>query len=224
MDLFLALWGRERARSEPPPSPEALEAWFAQTMLHRVFNGGSFALGGRFYGAAWQQLPKAWRARILIDGEPVAELDYGSLHPRLAHHLLEGVEAPEDCYAGIPVAREIAKRAVSALLNMDDGTTRAPKWFRVEEAGMPWTGLVGHAARALPRIAHHLGTGLGLRLQRVDSDIAAAVMLRFAERGVPCLGVHDSFLVARRHAEELAGVMREVYRATTGFWPVISAG
>ena len=50
-------------------------------------------------------------------------------------------------------------------------------------------------------------TGIGLKLQRADSDIAEAVMLHFARQDVPCLGVHDSFLVPRQHAEELVQVM-----------------
>lgn len=225
-DLFEAISGHqkqrdEREKAELPLSPEAIEAWFAQTDVHRVFNRGDFACGGRFYGAAWQMMPGRWRKRILIDGQPVTELDFGSLHPRMAHHLLERVEAPADCYAGIQVDREIAKRTVSALLNMENGTSRPPLWFKVEEAGMRWASLVTLARAALPHIAHHFGTGAGLRLQRVDSEIAEAVMLHFAEREIPCLGVHDSFIVRQPHAEELAAVMRQVYRDRIRFEPVI---
>jgi hypothetical protein len=187
-----------------------------------VFNNGNFDLGGRFYGPSWQALPKAWRRRILIDGEAVTELDYGSLHPRMAHHLLERLDAPQDCYAGINAPREVAKQAVSALLNMENGTSSPPSWFRVQDAGMGWKALAKAAKDALPAIAHHFGTGAGLRLQRVDSDTAEAVMLHFADGGIPCLGVHDSFIVAERHAEELASVMRDAYLSRIGFEPVVA--
>jgi hypothetical protein len=221
--LWMALRGSKKARKEPPPSPDALDAWFAQTALHRVFNRGSFDLGGRFYGASWQLMSGEWRRRILIDGEAVMELDFGSLHPRMTHHLLERREAPEDCYAGIPVPRAIAKRAVSALLNMEGGTSRAPRWFRVDEVEMRWASLVVRAGDALPGIAHHFGTGAGLRLQRIDSEIAEAIMLHFADRDVPCLGVHDSFIVGQQHAAELEAVMRRAYRDRIGFEPFIPA-
>jgi hypothetical protein len=221
--LFDALWGPASA-SWRPASPTALAGWFAETALYRSFNRGSFDYGGRFYGAAWQQMPKAWRQRILIDGEAVVELDYGSLHPRLAHHLYERVDAPEDCYAAINAPRDLVKRAVSALLNMENGTARAPRWFKVGEAGMPWASLRAAIAVGLPRIAGHFGTGIGLRLQRVDSDIAERVMLHFADQGIPCLGVHDSFIVARKHSAGLEATMRDVYRNRIGFEPVIKAG
>jgi hypothetical protein len=74
--------GRRAHHRRPPPIADDPAAWFAQTVLYRVFNNGSFDLGGRFYGPSWQALPKAWRGRIQIDGEAVVELDYGSLHPR----------------------------------------------------------------------------------------------------------------------------------------------
>jgi hypothetical protein len=218
----VTLKGKRVRQRRPPPIADNPHAWFAQTALYRVFNNGSFDLGGRFYGPSWQALPKAWRARILIDGEPMVELDFGSLHPRMAHQLLEGVEGPQDCYASINPDREIAKRAVSAMLNMENGTSRPPGWFRVEDAGMRWPTLAKAAQEALPGIARHLGTGAGLRLQRVDSDIAEAVMLHFASRNIPCLGVHDSFIVAARYADELEAVMRAAYHSRIGFEPVIS--
>lgn len=221
--LFDVLWGEEHATWRPT-CPTALEGWFAETALRRIFNRGSFLFGGRFYGAAWQQMPKVWRNRILIDGEPVVELDYGSLHPRMAHHLYERVEAPEDCYAGIDAPREIAKKAVSALINMENGATRPPRWFTVKDAGMPWASLFSAIAAELPRIVPHFATGVGLQLQRVDSDIAEQVMLHFAERDIPCLGVHDSFIVAERHSADLEATMRQAYRSRVGFEPVIKAG
>lgn len=205
-----------------PASPAGIEIWFAQTWLHRVFNRGRFDHGGRFYGASWQSLGKEWRRRILIDDQPVTEMDFGSLHPRLAHHL-DGAEAPEDCYVGIHPDRALAKRAVAALLNAENGTTHPPRWFSVGKAGMPWSALVARAAETLPCTAKHFGTGIGLRLQRLDSDIAEDVMLHFAGGGRPCLGVHDSFLVAQEHGSELAEVMRQAYRKRVGWEPVIKA-
>lgn len=221
--LFDDLWGSGQAAWRPT-NPDAVEGWFAETQLHRSFSRGSFEVGGRFYGAAWQQMPKRWRQRILIDDEAVVELDYGSLHPRLLHHMYLRVEAPDDCYAGIDLPRDLAKRAVSMMLNAENGVARAPEWFRVDDAGMAWKAVRDAVTAGLPRLRPYFGTGIGLKLQRVDSDMAEQVMLHFAGQGIPCLGVHDSFLVAERHAEELEAVMREAYRSRAGYEPVIKPG
>ena len=61
-----------------------------------------FDLGGRLFGGWWQNLPKHERHRIRIDGEPVVDLDFASMFPRLAY-LKVGLAPPEgDLYAGIP--------------------------------------------------------------------------------------------------------------------------
>ena len=44
--------------------------------LYRVFNRGSFRLGGRLYGGWWQSVPnRSWplRKRLMVNGEPVVE-------------------------------------------------------------------------------------------------------------------------------------------------------
>jgi hypothetical protein len=208
----------------PGPSAQGLHAWFAQTQLYRVFSNGDFEQGGRFYGAAWQLLPnkkEQWRDRILIDGESVAELDYGAMAPRLALHKLAGVDAPRDLYELVPAPRDVVKVAINALLNMQGSTERPYKGFSKAEATMNWVGLVRAIHAGLPDLIPYFGTGVGLRLQRLDSNIAEDVMLHFAERDMVCLGIHDSFVVARRHKEELEQAMVEAYRRQVGRNPVV---
>jgi hypothetical protein len=50
-------------------------------------------------------------------------------------------------------------------------------------------------------------TGAGLALQRLDSDIAEAVMMEMRDRGTVVLPVHDSFLAPASKAAELEAVM-----------------
>jgi hypothetical protein len=48
----------------------------ARAQLHRVFNRGSFDLGGRFYGGHWQNIPSiGGRDEIKIDGKATTEID-----------------------------------------------------------------------------------------------------------------------------------------------------
>lgn len=46
----------------------------------RIYNNGSFKLGGRFYGSTIQGLPSKDRKRILIDGERTVEPDFKGHH------------------------------------------------------------------------------------------------------------------------------------------------
>ena len=56
-------------------------------------------------------------------------------------------------------------------------------------------------------IAQHFYTGVGLHLQRIDSDIAEKVILAFIALDVPILPLHDSFLVHNGYEGELPTVM-----------------
>lgn len=85
--------------------------------LRRIFNEG-FGRGGRFYaeGGAWQTLPKQERLRIVIDGEPVVEIDYAAFHPTLLYAEL-GLPAPTEPYAAPGFSRDLVKIAFNVILN-----------------------------------------------------------------------------------------------------------
>src|SRR5690606_31490510 len=90
------------------------------------------------------------------------------------------------------------------------------------KTGLSFNGaLFDLAASVHQPIAHHFGTDAGMRLMRYDSDIALAVMGSFAEQGIPILGVHDSFIVPRRHEPELRETMVREYVDLLGFVPVV---
>jgi hypothetical protein len=65
-------------------------------------------------------------------------------------------------------------------------------------------------------IEQHFQSGIGLRLQCLDSRIAEGVMLRFAEMGAACLPVHDSFIVHHGYEQDLKRIMREEYIRVMG--------
>ena len=63
-------------------------------------------------------------------------------------------------------------------------------------------------------IAHHFNTGIGLTLQRRDSDIALLVINTFVnELNRPIICVHDSFVVSVRDTESLILAMNDSYKA-----------
>ncbi len=62
-------------------------------------------------------------------------------------------------------------------------------------------------------IAHHFNTGVGLTLQRRDSDIALLVINTFVnELRRPIICVHDSFIVSVRDTESLILAMDDSYK------------
>jgi hypothetical protein len=62
----------------------------------------------------------------------------------------------------------------------------------------------------------------GLHFMRIDSQIALNVMHRLVAKGIPVLGIHDSFITAERHQEQLRTAMVECYRELLHFDPVIA--
>lgn len=188
-----------------------------QTWLYRVFNNGSFALGGRFYGGWWMALPKADRARLLLNGEGVVELDFVGLHPRLLYEQAgRPLPADVDPYA-LPgrlaaVPRDLVKRAFAQLLNATDGI-RAPKGARARlPRRVSWAQVLDGLEQAHAPIAGWFRKGEGLKLQALDACIAASVLHRMTRRGVPCLPIHDSFIVPASQALALEEVMAASYR------------
>lgn len=51
----------------------------------------------------------------------------------------------------------------------------------------------------------------------MDSQIADNVLHYFTKKDIPCLCVHDSFIVPVKYKDELENVMKEEYRKEMGF-------
>ncbi len=66
-------------------------------------------------------------------------------------------------------------------------------------------------------ISTYFNSGRGVELQYLDSCIAEAVLMHFTKQGIPCLCVHDSFIVQERYKDELFDVMKEEYKKKIGF-------
>ena len=182
------------------------------TDLYRVFNNGNFEQGGRFYGGWWIHAKKHLRHKITINSEQTIEADFKGLHPAIlfAKH---GLPIPPDPYALIPgvtentILRGPAKTTFLALMNAGRGGTREPKDFNEQEYGISAKAFRQTIKEAFPMLPSIFGTGQGLFLQREDSDLAERIMLYFADKSIAVLPVHDSFIVAERHREELVQVM-----------------
>jgi hypothetical protein len=197
-------------------------------------------------------LRKSERPTITFNGESSAELDFAALHPRMLYHLcgLDFRDDPYALWGDVPMTaqRDIAKFVLNSAINAKNvllachakaslmerrGNKSRPKTgrdlknARKIQAQLDETGLTFRAVLDLVRevhkpIASYFGTGAGAELMRLDSVIALDVMYRFARRGIPILGVHDSFIVPKSWHDELKYVMEECYQLRLGgFYPVV---
>jgi hypothetical protein len=212
---------------------EQLNFVINQKKLYRVFNEKSFERGGRFYGALYQYMPKGFRKDILINGEPAIELDYSAHHIRIPYHL-EGIDYRDDPYLALtddPEERKIFKKLLLVALN---ATTekKAIEAFRSECIETAWKtelsladesirGLLARARDQHKRIAGFIHSGKGRMLQNLDSRITEGILMRMTDMAIPCLPVHDSYIVPRQHEDRLRDVMGGTYKEAIGFEPVI---
>lgn len=201
--------------------------------LYRVFNNGSFEQGGRFYGADYQQLNEKARSNILINGNPVTEVDYCGLHINMLYNM-QGLPAVEDPYAvfdGSPL-RKLFKKALLITLNADSrrgavaafniGLKHDSKTRSLLKAHNMSTMKIYELIDAyFSSIRHYFYSGIGLTLMNKDSIIADNVLRHFTQKGIPCLCVHDSFIVEEQYSDELKKVMSDAYYNQFKFIPYL---
>ena len=203
-----------------------------QRSLHRVFNDPDLTTGGRFYGGWWQNIPREYRRYMVVNGKQMIELDYSNQHPSILY-AQEGVTRPADCYADVIKlhdlpqgitsndVRDMVKASFNAMLNSPKPLKQAPIGVKPSRFGLKWAD-VSEAIMAFHEpIAQHFYTGVGLRLQRMDSDIAEKVLLHFANKGIAILPLHDSFLMHHGYESWLEPVMRSAFEEVVGIYPKI---
>ena len=203
---------------------------FSRRSLYRVFNSHSLDIGGRFYGAFWHNMPKELRRYLLIDGKETVEVDYSSMHPAMLYAMAD-LDPPDDAYAAavdlleLPTnvdrnaVRSMVKQAFNAMLNALKPMNNAPDGIMPKVFGLKWRQVSDAVLKVHEPIAHHFYTGVGGKLQRMDSDIAEMVMLDFATYGIPILPVHDSFLMHHGYEEWLKASMEEAFFEVVGRKP-----
>jgi hypothetical protein len=210
----------------PPPFPEDLD--LGQPSLSRKFANGSFEDGGRFYDGWWQKIPSECRQYITINWEPTRELDYRTMVASILYSIvrqpLEGDAYELDEVDRTEENREIIKDSMFILINATAGfDVPDPLPTRSDDPStrLTWAQLTNAPKRRHAPIARYFGTGIGVKVQRTDSDIAEDVMLSMARQGILVLPVHDSFIVSWRHYERLEIEMGRAYREKLGVDPKI---
>ncbi|KQZ50477.1 hypothetical protein ASD54_09590 [Rhizobium sp. Root149] len=183
--------------------------------LYRVFNG-SWTKGGRFYGGWWQSVKSKDRQHFILDGKRTTEVDYEQLHPRLLY-ALAGEHLDGDAYTLLGWDRKLCKIAFNVLLN-------ASGYHEAHGALLPYLDGCEVSARDLihdikgrhPKVARYFHSGIGLRLQNVDSEMCRFVLAEMSvKKRITVLPVHDSFIVPETAKDELVVTMKTAFARAT---------
>ena len=191
--------------------------------VKRVFNGGSWELGGRFYGGWWQLIDKDLRSDIMINDKPTVEIDYKSMHIALLMAQIKQKSNYDPYTLSKSVfpnrndldQRSVVKQLVLMALNACDKKTAFSAFRGDQPTGHPAKKLTNVELSKLldafidehPDLAPFICTGKGLELMYIDSCIAEHVVAHFTNLGIPILCLHDSFIVPFDHVLELRAVM-----------------
>ncbi len=217
------------------------ERVFQPNVCLRQVHAGDLFRACRYY--CWsplsgQNLPKAQRRTIRIDGEAAAELDFSCLHIRMLYHL-KGQNPEGDLYRvqtvlpGSPMfgdegeaIRDVVKRATNICLNTTSRKqAEAAVWKLIKDEGckgLNAADIVAGIERAHPEIADRLFTDCGPDLMTADGKIMLRILSEFvANRRKPALAIHDSIICKASDVEEAEQVMREAYRTFMLAEPVI---
>jgi|GEM_PF-6271342 len=210
--------------------------------LYKVFNNGSFGLGGRLYGGQWQLIKSRIRPHLLIDGNKTVEWDYQGCQPRWVYHNM-GLELTDDPY-NMPKVEEL-------LLSLDICETKVRKAIKYQTTCMlssPRKYKAKAVNELLPEkgdekaieinkenfirireaivqhhkpIEEHFYSGVSLKYQFVESEICTAILLAAVKANIPVLSIHDSFVTTTRNSDWLKEKMTTAYQDKLGFKPII---
>lgn len=201
--------------------------------IHRIFNI-DFKRGGRLNGGV-ELVPSVVRPYIHINGSPTVELDFSSFQLRMLYHKIK-IDYRDDAYAALcdsedPNERAIYKQVALTILNSADEET-AVKSLRknfADENLMPSGTKTDAKLKQLiekfqthhHRIKKYFHKGIGLKLNVPESEITNNILQHFMKKGILVLSVHDSYIIAAEHNDELLRRMKKEYKKIFKFDPVI---
>ena len=219
------------------PTPLLVRSWdnsifnkHLECRLYRVFNNSKFNAGGRFYGSEYQQLNQEDRSLITINCNKTCEIDFKGLHLNMLYNF-EGIDFQGDPYS-IP-NQNPELRPLLKLVSLIGINALTPKsavdafnfeimkdyglYQTMKKHNLKSKELFSQFENAHSQISKYFRSGYGIKLQYIDSKIAEEILKHFTRQEMPCLCIHDSFIVEESNKNELSEVMKEAYRKYLGF-------
>ncbi len=196
----------------------------------RIFNNGSFEYGGRLYGASWNVLSKVIRNSITINNEPTFSLDFSGMHIRLCYNL-EDIDYRDECYVYKKGDNNTAREAIKlASLIMINAPNRRSGRYAIEgrlkkedlfESNEQVTNLINSFMEFHKPIKKFLFSNIGIKLQKLDSDIICGVLNKLSEQNIPALSIHDEVIVPEQYKDTAYSIMCGEYRKVMSYEPVL---
>jgi hypothetical protein len=185
---------------------------------------------GRIHGGMWQMIPATYRKRILIDGEPIVELDYSA---QIIHIVagLEGIQLTGDPYrVALPFPdldpkyrRSMAKAVTMIMLSAPDRKkiyNAFRGYFRRDplryQSNLRLTNLVidqifAAVLEAHPFLKKYAFSGIGKKIFMHDSEIARKIIQTFLDTKKVVLPIHDGFIVKENDEDLLLHTMKRIW-------------
>ena len=220
-----------------------------ETLFRRSFLG--FEQGGRFYargkGGIYQRMPGELRECLRIDGEETIEIDYKCEHLNIlyAKENVDMWKVMNDAYNidGVKCDyRFVVKTALLVMLNCKDESNLfnivyahfnkdKEQWRRkiffekfMQEYGTTekFNEFIQKIKDKHSTISKYFCSGIGKRLQRIDSDIMSDILENCLNNDIIALPVHDSVIVKKKDLTKVKEIMYKAFEEQTGFKAVIT--
>lgn len=183
----------------------------------RIFSN-NLESGGRIY-SNYQQMSKDMRKLITIEKEKTVELDYRYNQIRMLFALM-GKDDEGDPYSGFSEKdRSMVKKAMNTLINASNPKRvfcdmRFSAYFRWSPKRADL--FIAEAYSRYPFLKDLRGSGVGLKLQKIEGDIALAIMQKALYNNTVVLPVHDSFIVRESEAKMFEYIMEDTWNQVVG--------
>ena len=190
-------------------------AWQQKGPMRLVYSDGPLK-GGRVY-SRFQNMPRAQRAELKINGLATVELDFKANHLMMLVSL-SGTRLPEDPYLTIANIANVSRTMVKAFINTSLSAESASVAFNACKQHkinrQLFNALDEATIMAFPNIK--LYSGLGVFLQSLEGQIALDIMVEGVNHNIPVLPVHDSFITTIGNEEWLLKKMQHQWQQHLG--------
>jgi hypothetical protein len=203
----------------------------------RSFNNCSWKKGGRLYsicGDSYQRTPEPKRLEMMINGEPVSEIDIKASHLTIYHAMIgEPLDGLSDPYVRVNIPREVAKLWCITSFGNSSPRTRwseeivenyrkaTDEDLRKVAKASAVSKLMLEAFPALKKLEDH--SDIWADLQFIESEaIIGTMLILMRTHRIPSFSTHDGLIVPRSKADLAKTILAKEYRRVVGVEPMLT--
>lgn len=215
-----------------------------EPQVYRLFNCADsdrfdYNKGGRLHGD-FQSMARERRQKILIDGQPVVELDLKASQLTILYGITNTPRPEGDLYHVDGLPRSVVKAIITSMIGL--GHTNMIRWPSEQRRSLldhlgegqpmdpkrfgklyPLKATVGKVLKTHP-VLHHLSPGKldWADLQFIESEVLISAILQLGEEyDIPALPIHDSIIVPEKDKDIGHMILSRAFSTVVGRAPVI---